>query len=371
MIIVHVITTIDPGGAEQQLLTLVREQISLNESVRVFVLKGSMSLLEEFKAAGASVENLKTAKFGLRQIIQLRRALKTFPPDVVHAHLPRAEILTRIALIKMTLPFVISRHNIEHFFPSDKLRISSILSRIITRRASLVIAISNAVASFLESNNEVSRFSNIKCVHYGYQIDLGETIETESQIKYILEHRNVLIGTIARLVPQKDLFTLLNAFKSVTSEFPDSTLVIVGDGWQKDELVHHARLLGIINQTSFISSTKSRLEILRSLDVFVLTSRYEGFGLVLLEAMQANIPIVAAENTAILEVMGERFIGLFSTGSSKECADKILYSLRLGPQNRKILHQYYTDNLQRFSPSKMAAKIQDLYHIALGTGKNL
>lgn len=63
MNIAHVITTIDRGGAEQQLLTLVREQLSINKSVNVYVLKGSMSLLEEFKTLGAVVETLSSKSF--------------------------------------------------------------------------------------------------------------------------------------------------------------------------------------------------------------------------------------------------------------------------------------------------------------------
>lgn len=371
MNIAHVITTIDRGGAEQQLLTLVREQLSINKSVSVYVLKGSMSLLEEFKTLGAAVETLSSKSFGLRQILQLRKALKTLSPDVVHAHLPRAEILSRLALIKTSYPFIVSRHNIERFLPSNYLNISSILSRFITRRARFVIAISNAVASFLLSQNEISKGSNLKCVYYGYQNDLGESMVAEYNVQLDSESRNVFIGTIARLVPQKDLFTLLSAFKFVISEFNDSKLVIVGDGWQKEELIDYARSLGINEQTSFIPSTQSRLEILHSLDVFVLTSKYEGFGLVLLEAMQANIPIVASKNTAITEVMGEDYIGLFTTGSSKECAEKILYWLKARRENKEKLYQRYSDSLSRFDPSKMATKIQDFYTLAQGSGKAL
>jgi glycosyltransferase involved in cell wall biosynthesis len=371
MNIVHVITTIDRGGAEQQLLTLVREQLSMNKSVTVFVLKGSMSLLEEFKTLGAVVENLSSESFGLRQILLLRRTLKPLSPDVVHAHLPRAEVLTRLALIKTSYPFIVSRHNIERFLPSNILNISSILSRFITRRSRFVIAISNAVVSFLSSQNEVSKRSNLKCVYYGYQKNLGESIVAKSNVQLNSESHNVLIGTIARLVPQKDLFTLLSAFKFVVGEFANSKLIIVGDGWQKEELVHYAKSLGINEQTVFIPSTKTRLEILYSLDVFVLTSKYEGFGLVLLEAMQAKIPIVASQNTAIIEVMGKEYIGLFTTGSSKECAEKILYWLKASPEYKEKLQQYYTSNLSRFSPSKMAANIQELYITAQGSGKTL
>lgn len=369
MNIAHVITTIDRGGAEQQLLTLVREQLSVNESVNVYVLKGSMSLLEEFKILGAVVENLSSEPFGMRQILRLRRALKTLSPDVVHAHLPRAEILTRLALIKTSYPFIISRHNIEQFLPSNNFNISSMLSRFITRRARFVIAISNSVASFLLSQNEISQRSNLECVYYGYHKDLGEFKVTKSNVQLNSESHNVFIGTIARLVPQKDLFTLLSAFKFVVSGFADSKLVIVGDGWQKEELMHYAKFLGVNEQTSFMPSTQSRLEILHSLDVFVLTSKYEGFGLVLLEAMQANIPIVASRNTAIAEVMGEDYIGLFTTGSSKDCSEKILYWLKASQENKEKLYKDYSYKLSRFDPSKMAKRIQDLYIIARGSSK--
>jgi glycosyltransferase involved in cell wall biosynthesis len=101
------------------------------------------------------------------------------------------------------------------------------------------------------------------------------------------------------------------------------------------------------------------LEYLQSLDVFLLTSKYEGFGMVLLEAMDAGVPIIASRNSAITEVMGGKFLGLCETGNPTDFSDKIL---RLqDPQYRSKVLQSQEDRLELFKSQAMAKKIIEIY----------
>ena len=160
----HVITTINRGGAENQLLVLVREQIKLGMEVSVLYLKGEPELEQDLSDAGAKVLHDIANKHPFIQFLKMRSISKS-QETLLHAHLPRAELLTRFSSAKN--PFVVSRHNAEPFFPGAHELLSSFLSRLVTEKAKHVIAISYAVFNFISSKNEVSDLKKVSVVHYG------------------------------------------------------------------------------------------------------------------------------------------------------------------------------------------------------------
>ena len=101
------------------------------------------------------------------------------------------------------------------------------------------------------------------------------------------------------------------------------------------------------------------LGFLDSIDLFVLASKYEGFGLVLLEAMSREKPIVAANNSAIPEVLGENYSGLFQTSNQRELTLKLVSAIQL--RTRLELKKELKDRLELFTPEKMAQNIHAYY----------
>ena len=136
--VTHLITTIERGGAEKQLLTLASEQVQSGLNVFVLYLKGKPDLRNEFKAAGVEVNNLLVGKSFLKQIFLLSKYLRK-NPSPVHAHLPKSELLAAVVISKKY--FVFSRHNAEPFWPSGPRIISNLLSKFVCKRASQGIAI--------------------------------------------------------------------------------------------------------------------------------------------------------------------------------------------------------------------------------------
>jgi glycosyltransferase involved in cell wall biosynthesis len=99
------------------------------------------------------------------------------------------------------------------------------------------------------------------------------------------------------------------------------------------------------------------------MDVFVLSSLYEGFGLVLLEAMDAGVPVIASNNSAIPEVLGNDFPGLARTGDVQDFLEKMSQFVNI--ENRKHVLQVQNVQLGIFRADLMCSRISDIYHLTL------
>lgn len=354
--ILHVITTINRGGAENQLVVLAKEQVKSGLDVSIIYLKGEPELEQEFLAAGAKVlHNIANMK-PILQLIKLREISKS-KKSLLHAHLPRAELFTRFAAGKNQ--YVISRHNAEPFFPGATRLLSSYLSRTVIKKARHVIAISFAVSEFLIEKKEIRGHEKLSVVHYGYQPRSWENRITAKVA--IGGGPGICIGTISRLTRQKDLRTLFSAFAQFLMNHPKSTLLLVGAGEEKNQLDKLAQNLGIDKNIEWVGRTSRIPEILSRMDIFVLSSLYEGFGLVLLEAMDAGVPIIASNNSAIPEVLGEDFIGLVKTGDVESFVTKM--NDYTNPSVREKVLRDQDIRLKVFSAEVMCSKISKIYSL--------
>ena len=138
--IIHVITTIERGGAENAVATLAIAQSKKGHSVSVLPLKGNPELLQKLEANGVRVILSCLNKPIHLQLRNLKK--EVMATMIVHAHLPRSELLCRLALGKGRA--ILTRHNAETFFPKAPRFVSLRLSQWVTKDATL-IAISNAV----------------------------------------------------------------------------------------------------------------------------------------------------------------------------------------------------------------------------------
>ena len=357
--VTHLITTIERGGAEKQLLTLASEQVQSGLKVEVFFLKGKPDLKNKFEESGVKVNNLLVGKNFLRQIFLLSKQLRK-NPSPIHAHLPKSELLAAIVVRNKHLIF--SRHNAEPFWPGGPRIISNLLSKFVCKKASQGIAISNAVKSYLVKRGEIPTGYTIDVVYYGFQKDTSTNAAGLDLITNIVtgQSSNYKIGTIGRLVPQKDYPTLLNAFSIILKSLPNTDLYVVGEGFLQKDLIELSKSLGINDKVHWLGKTEYIKEFLSKIDLFILPSKYEGFGLVLLEAMVAKKPIIAANNSAIPEVLGKTYEGLFSTGDVKALAQQIKTAI-IDKNFSERLVQSYSSQINLFDPSEMNRNIKNVY----------
>lgn len=360
--VLHLITTLERGGAENQLMVLVTEQIQADLEVGVLGLKGTLELKGELTKVGAKVFEKVTNYPFLFQIFLTRKLIKRFSPDIVHAHLPRAELLALFSTSR--IPFIVSRHNSEAFFPKAPKTISNYLSRLVLKKTVGGIAISKAVLNYMESRGELPLKHNFEVIYYGAKTrDLHNSPKTSKFSKNLLLEGKFIVGTIGRLAFQKDYPTLLKAFSMFVKLKPNTLLLVVGSGPAEKKIKTFAEAIGLGDKVIWIGRTSEIEQFLSVLDVFILTSIYEGFGLVLLEAIQAGIPIIAANNSAMPEVLGSGYLGFAETGNVDQFTSLLVQSTN--EDFRTKLIQSASSRLDLFDSKKMYSEVKRKYEASI------
>lgn len=159
------------------------------------------------------------------------------------------------------------------------------------RRPSLLSVPSEGVKDDLVKNFGIPE-RRIAVIYNG--IDIEGVREMAAEGDRITGHQSKTIITACRLNAQKDFLTLLRAFGEVKAKI-ESRLIIIGDGELRDEIIKHAQAIGIDKNIAITGFKKNPFGFFSTADVFVLSSFFEGFGNVIVEAMALGIPVVSTD----------------------------------------------------------------------------
>jgi glycosyltransferase involved in cell wall biosynthesis len=359
MKILHVITTIERGGAENQLNLLANLQSSQGHIVKVAYLKGKEDLAESLNLGNVSLLRILAGRHFFMQIIKLRLYLGKNKFDVIHAHLPQAEMVVRFSS-RNESKVVITRHFGGQFHPKMPVQISSLLGRVASKKADFVIAISESVKRILIESKETYNPDLIKVIYYGFSAEEFFKNSKGTQFNFKETNTDVYsIGCISRLSTEKNLETLLNAFHELRKINSKTHLYIAGEGVQKKALMELTLKLEIEKDVTFLGKISNVASFLQNVDLLVLSSKFEGFGMVLLEAMATQTKIVAALNSGIEEVVGHNGAGVFfETTSFEDLSSKIFLS-SINKESAYVREQ--NKQLQKFSAEKMLEQMEEIY----------
>lgn len=369
MHIMHVITTINRGGAENHLAALVSEQVASGLRVTVAYLKGDGYWQASLRDLGVRVEPLGLRRYGeISPMMKLRALIRSVAPDVVHAHMPPAELYTRLALLFLhpAPVMVISKHNDEPFFRCVG---QAAMGRWVSRRATRMIAISDAVNAYARKHLNMPA-DRVTTVHYGidprpYE-QISENRRQDVRTVWDIPPDAWVIGTVARLVPQKALRVLLMAYAQYRVQARQaSRLVLVGRGPLEAELKALSHQLGLESEIVWAGFREDIPAVMNAFDAFVLTSSYEGFGLVLLEAMAAARPVVASRVSAIPEIVQDGITGLLCEPGDHEGFAHALLHLEEADVRTRLGAAGYDRVRTRFTLERMAEGTLAVYRECL------
>jgi glycosyltransferase involved in cell wall biosynthesis len=353
--ICHIFKITGVSGSENHLLTLASHLDRSRYRLTFCLLVERGPDLSAYVAALEAV-GVEVVRFPIRADLdplllwRLMRFLRTVRPDIVHTHLIHGDLYGTLAARLTDVPVVVStKHNDDAF---RRNRFYAWLSRRATRWQDRIITISDHLARF---SVEVEKLDadKITRIHYGldgaaFRACVQDVASVRAEFRIPADAP--LVGVVARLDSQKGHIYLLRAWVQVTAALPEARLLVVGDGPLRGELQQQTYDLGLEGSVIFAGRREDVPRIMAALDVVTLPSLWEGFGLVLLEAMAVARPIVASRVSAIPEIVVEGETGLLVPPRDVDALAAALIALlrdqqratEMGRRGRVRLEQEFT-----------------------------
>ncbi|MEM6569319.1 MAG: glycosyltransferase family 4 protein [Planctomycetota bacterium] len=364
MKLLHVLTTLDVGGAEMHVLKQVQGQAERGHQVRVLYLKGEGTLAPDFGAVGA--EAVRHVPAGPLFPLRLRPDLAWC--DLVHSHLLKADAMTAVAalLAGKRRAYVSGKHNDEQVLRRPLVsRVHGVLGRIPAR----TIVLSDHVGRFVEEHGRVPRARQSR-VYYGLDPAPFEEAARTTDVAAVraslgLAPDDVVFVCVARFAPQKAHEVLLDAAAKARESDPRIKLLLVGDdpfgdGRTRAETV--ARDLELGDAAVFTGIRRDVPDLVAASDVFCMASRWEGLGLVFLEAMAASRPVLSTNVSAIPEVVVDGATGRLVPPDDPEAMAAAMVELAADPALRSRLGTAgHARAVERFGLDRMVDETLAIY----------
>jgi glycosyltransferase involved in cell wall biosynthesis len=303
MNIVCFIYSLGPGGAERVMSILASAFVSRGHKVTIVTYdEGRPSFfplhpevtVQKLRLSGGSM--LKRIGNHFRRIPTFRHVIRKTRPDIVISFMNRTNVLVLMAAIGLNIPVIVSERNDPRKygpgFPYGYLR------SWLYRNAMVVVVQSKGIAEWFKQMSE-------------RVVVIPNPVKTYKANKNSEDRRTQIIIAVGSLTRQKGFDLLLTAFAKVHKEFPEWNLVIYGDGPERSVLKRQIRELKLNGKAQLPGLTTNLTSHFRTAGCFVLSSRFEGFPNVLLEALTCGCPVVATNcSDSISEIVRHGWNGL-------------------------------------------------------------
>lgn len=280
----------------------------------------------------------------IKAIINVKKILKNIHPNIVYCHSSKAGAIGRIALLLNRKIKVIYNAHGWYFnaeIPKVKKKIFAFIERMLAKKTNIIINISE---SELESalNYKIAKKEKMliikNCIDFEkYKIDLKQA-RIISRKQYNIEDNEILIGTVGRIAEQKNPLLMYRAFKKINEKYPNTKLIYVGDGNLKEELLKNVQNDNLTDKVIITGWVEKTQNVIPAIDIAVLPSKWEGFGLVLIEYMLCDKAIVASATGGILDIIKDDENGLlFKNDNENSLYEKIELLIEKEEIGRKMI----------------------------------
>ncbi len=358
----HIVPLLGPGGAERVAVHIVAGLNRQRYEPVVVSLGGRLEcdldcLLEK---AGVGVRYLgKRPGFDPRAYYRLHRVLRDSNPDIVHTHLH----VLRYALPSLRILNHTSQIHTVHNLAEREIEAGM---RWIQRNAFhhgvVPIAVAEEVALSVKRLYGIQR---CRVISNGIPTDRyarPQTSRKEWRAREGFEDNDVLFVCVARFAPQKNHTLLLKAFAQGTASHPKARLVLVGEGVLRQQLEGQAKSLGLASQVDFLGLRTDIPDVLGAMDVFVLSSDYEGNPLSVMEAMAAGLPVVTTAAGGVPDLLEHGREGLIVQQGNVQGLSNAMSFLLENRELRQSLGRAAARRAgEKFDVSTMVQAYEELY----------
>ena len=332
----HIITKLELGGAQQNTLFTVAHLDPAK--FRPILITGEPGLLDDDarKLAGVEFHQIPSLVREIRPLADLRalfaltRLLRRIKPAIVHTHSSKAGILGRAAARLAGVPVII--HSIHGFgftrfqtLPDRRtlMALECLAAKITTR----FFAVSEANRRL---GVELGFFPDDRCVVIRSGVDVAAIrktgVDTTAKKRELgLEPGRPVVGMVAPMKPQKAPLDFVRVAAKVAAKKPETQFLFVGDGDLREAMEAEIARLDLTKSFRLAGWRRDVPAVMRCLDVFVLTSLWEGLPRVYLEALASGVPVVGTRVDGAAEVVRDGVNGyLLAPGDVQGLADRVL-----------------------------------------------
>lgn len=357
MKILYVITGLGLGGAERVVVDLAEKMVQLGHQVKIAYLTGEVRVSPQ-------ISDIEIIYLGLEDFYHVFSASKKYQklvseyqPDIVHSHMVHANIFVRLNRLFYKIPRLIcSAHNSNE---GGKIRMlaykyTNFLSDYNTNVSY------EATRVFIKSGAFTEK--NINTVYNG--IDLGRFKPMlRKNMKSIFNQSEINFLSIGRFNEQKDYPNLIRAIylAKENTEKPIK-FYIAGDGILRPQIEQLIEELNLTTDVILLGARTDIPELINQADFFILSSKYEGFGLVVAEAMACHCFVISTDSSGPSEIMGNTGI-LVEPQDSNKLAEAILSALDLSEEQIYLNNQQARKRIEdMFSLEKSVRVWLDIYN---------
>jgi len=359
--ILYVITGLGNGGAERVVCDLANEMFKKGHDVKIAYLTGEALTKPDHKEIELIKVNLNDFKSLLPTYIRLAKIIRKFRPDVVHSHMVHANIIMR--LVRITTPIcklICTAHSNNE---GGSLRM--LAYRATHRLANVTTNVSNMAAQNFESLRAVPSegmrtiYNGIDLSKFKYDSDVRSYIDLELNI----DESYKLILAVGRFNEAKDYPNLLKAVSLLKKEITyPLKVVIAGDGELRSLIEDMIGSLSLKKEVVLLGRRNDIPELMSAADLFVLPSKYEGFGLVVTEAMACECLVVATDCGGVAEVLSNSDF-LVPPADAVALKNKMKYALELhGKDKSTVINKNLSHVRENFSLEDIIEKWVALYY---------
>jgi glycosyltransferase involved in cell wall biosynthesis len=354
------------GGTETHVLELASRINRAKFDLTVCSLKSGGCVENEFRARGIRVLSLEgRGKCDLRVLSRLWRIFKTERPDVVQAFLFWANIAARLIGWLVPSSRIISSYH-DEVVPEGLL--NRVIDRVTMKWTKYIVCCSEAVHRSVEQ-----RIGGMKnqfvVIPFGVDTERFREPRGISGGMIALQNGLPVIGTVCRLVePKKGLKYLLEAVAQLEQEAgkPVCQVLLVGEGPAEQSLRTLSERLGISPRVAFVGVRRDIPEVLSLMNIFVLPSLYEGFGIAILEAMAAGKPVIATTVGGIPEFVVPGQSGLLVPPGDASALARAIKQLLDEPEKARAMGRQGQEHVKtHYSIESVVRQHEQLYEFCL------
>jgi glycosyltransferase involved in cell wall biosynthesis len=352
-------------GAERWILALAKHldpsKIRCDLVVTAEADNPDLELCKEYKKLGLdSYEIPLKNKFDLGAVSKLAELIKQKNIHIIHTHGYKSDIIGVLAARKAGIPVVVTPHGFENA-KDFKLRSFIWLGCQAMRFATKVVPLSQQL---LQDCKKIGVKAE-KLLYIQNGVDLSEVEATPKPQR--VDDAEKRIGFVGQMISRKNIKDLLDIFDTLAQKHPNTRLILLGDGDQRAELEVYAATLKNQAKIEFLGFRDDRLELLKSFDLFVMTSTLEGIPRCLMEATAAEIPVAAYNIAGVDQLITHNESGLLAPLGDKQQLlqhwETLLYdeaqAQKLASEAKRFVYQHYSAN-------RMADEYTELFSALVG-----